>query len=113
MGNLMKFSVGVYGGLERVDVGTGQCLIRHPETNELRIVNYTPEQAAEIAKWHEARKANRASAPLIQNALPFLNADQREEILSGLPGSEFDELFKDDDSYSKGDDKEPESEPAF
>lgn len=98
------------GGLEKVDIVTGSCYIRHPTTQALRIVNYTPEQAAEIQKWLTARQTYDLSYPLIQDALPFLDDNQREELMSGYPASEFDCLF--DDQSGGGDEDGGNIDPA-
>ena len=45
----------------------------------------------------EAQRAYDAGA-LIQEAFPFLNADQREFLLTGLTPEQWDELFGDEES---------------
>jgi len=85
------------GGLEKVDIGLGHLYIRHPETQELRIVHVAQEDAARVHTWFEARKADRARAPLIQDALGHMNEDIRQQILDGYLPAEFTELFKEDD----------------
>lgn len=84
------------GGLEKVDVGAGHLIIRHPETQELRIVHVSPEDAKLIHDWHELRKKDRRGAPLIQHALGHLSEDIRQQILDGYTPKEFDEAFKDE-----------------
>ncbi len=37
------------------------------------------------------------SGELIQRAMPYLTPDQRELILSGIPGDLYDRMFSDDD----------------
>jgi len=49
-----------------------------------------PVSNAKVKAWCEGKA-------LIQNALPQLNADQRELLISGICGSCFDALFKEEE----------------
>lgn len=50
----------------------------------VREINVTE---AQIADWE--------SGTLIQNAMPHLSADDREFIMTGIDGEEFDSIFSD------------------
>lgn len=39
------------------------------------------------------------SGELIQRAMPYLTPDQRELIISGIPGDLYDRMFSDDDKF--------------
>jgi hypothetical protein len=54
-----------------------------------------PTTNARVEQW-------RSSGQLIQRALPELNADERELLISGYCGKCFDALFADDDEEPIG-----------
>ena len=56
----------------------------------------------------EEQMAAYKDGALIQIAFPDLTADQREFILTGITGAEWDELFKETEDFCGGDD-----DPAF
>lgn len=56
------------------------------KTNTLEIPRLTPE-------LYEEAKQRRANGELLQNAYPFLNADEREFIKTGITPAEWDATF--------------------
>ncbi len=85
------------GGVEKVDTITGVCVIRHPETGFVRFVIYEPEVALRIDQWLNGQSKD---GPTIQNALPDLKAEQREELLTGYTPAEQEVMFKEREEES-------------
>ena len=57
----------------------------------------TFEQAGIIDRYMLARNYDRRSVPLIHEALPFLNAGDREMLISGVCPACWDNMFGGDD----------------
>ena len=62
---------------------------------ETKTVDATPEQ---VAAWK--------AGALIQNAMPNVPKDQRELLMSGICGTCFDRMFRDDEETGMGRDFE-------
>lgn len=74
----------------------------HDEGVEIHLLdlNGDPREAVFLnADYDLMRKGMEVyiSGALIQNAFPFLNASQREFLLTGLTDDEWDELFEEDE----------------
>ena len=67
-----------------------------------------PVDPGEYFAWKSAMRADRTTAPLIQNAFPELTDGQREFLLTGATEEEWDRIMGDDE-----DDDLDEEEPAF
>ena len=48
-------------------------------------------------KQYETAMEKYANGALIQHAFYFLNADEREFLISGFTGQQFDEMFREED----------------
>jgi len=64
--------------------------------NEASILeaDLTAEQVQRVINWMHTPRTTR---PLIQHALPFLTADQRELLLSGTHSACFDTMFPEEE----------------
>jgi hypothetical protein len=72
---------GLPGGVERIDVASGQVVVRHPDTGALRIICYPTEITAAIKTWHDLKDT--PSGLKIEQALPMLSEAERHELTTG------------------------------
>jgi len=74
-----------------IKLSCGRC----PICGDLSILEIDdPELAKRIMDWIREDSAER---PFVQEAFPQLNADQREQLLTGAHGRCFDEAFGEED----------------
>tara|TARA_R110002074_G_scaffold308407_1_gene479215 strand:+ start:396 stop:617 length:222 start_codon:yes stop_codon:yes gene_type:complete len=53
-----------------------------------------PIEGERVTAWLKARRADPQTAPLIQDAFPDLNDEQREFVLTGVTPNEWQEMTR-------------------
>ena len=53
-----------------------------------------PIEGERVTAWLKARRADPMNAPLIQDAFPDLNDEQREFVLTGVTPNEWQEMTR-------------------
>jgi len=66
-----------------------QCVM----CGEVHWLNCTEAEANKVAEYMFRREQDRTSVPYIQDALPFLSADDREILISGICPKCYKKMF--------------------